>query len=101
MSDVIERLVALRKAAGVGNRELDRLAGITEGHSWLIEHRKKPATTNNLSANTLAKLADALGCSLDYLASGKGEPPTDDEIAAAVGRCRERLAEPPSTEVAS
>lgn len=94
MSELVDRIVAMRKAANLGNKELDRLAGITAGHSWLIENadKKDGKRKNNLAASTVAKLAELFGCTLDYLVSGKGEPPSAEEIALAVERARSKQA---------
>lgn len=80
------RIRRLRKSAKIGNRELDRLAQITPGHSWLIENGKR----NNPELKTLAAVAEALGCSVGYLI-GEAAPPAAQEVKAAVSRARERL----------
>jgi transcriptional regulator with XRE-family HTH domain len=74
-----ERLGRLRSRAGLGNRELDRAAGISAGHSWLIENGQRP----NPELKTITALANALGSSIGWLASGEGQEPTDEQIAAA------------------
>lgn len=40
--------------------------------------------------NVLAKLAETLGVSLDWLVRGVGEPPGDDVLAAAVRAARDK-----------
>lgn len=67
-----ERLHEARCRAGLSARALDGKAGITVGHTALIEsgRRERPA------AETVRKLADALGVSIDWLVSGS--PPVAD-----------------------
>lgn len=74
-----ERLGRLRTRAGLGYRELDRAAEISEGHSWLIENGRRP----NPELKTITALAAALGSSVGWLASGEGPEPTDEQVAAA------------------
>lgn len=66
-----ERLKWARKSAGFSTYRLDRIAGITPGHTLLIEsgRRVHPRT------DTAAALARALGVSLDWLIDGQGPPP--------------------------
>lgn len=79
-------LKAAREAAGLKARELDRLAGITEGHTSFIENGK----IANPSTDTARALAHVLGLSLDYLLSGVGSPPTEGEIRTAVASAQRR-----------
>lgn len=74
-----ERLQWAREAAGLKRRTLSDLAGISHYHVDLIEQgtRKSP------QFETLAKLADVLGVSLDWLCRG-GPMPTKTAIRAAV-----------------
>lgn len=80
-----DRLAEVRKKAGLSTRALDRLAGLTEGHCWIIEKKN-----GNTAASTIDSLARVLGCSLDYLVRGEGESPTEEAIRAAVAAARAR-----------
>ncbi len=88
MTDLAERLRRLRTVAGIGSRELDRLAGITESHSGLIEAGRR----DNPTLATLDALATALGCSVGWLSKGEGAEPTQEQVAAAITSARGRLA---------
>jgi transcriptional regulator with XRE-family HTH domain len=60
-----------RKHAGLSQMEVSKQTGIIQGDLSLLERGKKRA----LWADTLLKLAEALACSLDYLA-GRTDDPT-------------------------
>lgn len=81
-----QRLRAAREAAGISAKELDRLAGITEGHSSTIEKSE----TGNAESKTLDRVAAVLGLSLDYLIRGDGKPPSALEIQKALAVARYR-----------
>lgn len=66
-----ERLSAARARTGLSAKALDREAGLTEGHTTLIESGRRP----NIEAGTAAKLALALDISIDWLVTGKGRGP--------------------------
>jgi len=72
------RLEHARKAAGLNRTALATKAGLNASHVRLIEegHREDPSGT------TLAKLADALGVSLDWLVRGVGDAPVITDLAA-------------------
>jgi transcriptional regulator with XRE-family HTH domain len=64
------RLALARSVAGLSSHDLDRLAGLAEGHTSLLENgKRKPA------GETAAKLAKALGCSTDWLLCNIGNGP--------------------------
>jgi len=84
MTGVGARLQASRLLAKLSARELDRLAGKAEGHASLIEARKD----SNVMAGTLQAYSEVLGCSLDWLIAGKGEPPTQEQVQVAVAVAR-------------
>jgi transcriptional regulator with XRE-family HTH domain len=68
----------------LSTKELDRLAGFTEGLVWSIEKNGgEKAEAKNLDA-----IARVLGVSMDWLVRGEGEPPTASSIAAAVDAAR-------------
>jgi hypothetical protein len=82
------RLREARTLAGVGSKELDRLAQKTPGHANTLEsERIGDATTQTASA-----YASVLGISLDWLIAGKGPEPIKADVRAAVAKARERLA---------
>lgn len=60
-----ERLRQARTRAGRSCRELDRLAGLTEGHTQAIEVGRISSPT----LATVASLAQALGVGVTYLVS--------------------------------
>lgn len=80
MNSPWERLRWARLAAGISARELDRLAGLAEGHTALLEAGKK----NGLEMRTATKLVRALGVTLDWLVMGEGDVPTAERILSAV-----------------
>lgn len=73
-----QRLAYAREAAGLNRSALALRAGLNPSHVRLIEEgdREHPSGT------TLAKLAEALGVSLDWLVRGIGEGPTATDLAA-------------------
>lgn len=77
------RVRALREAAGVGSRELDRLAGLREGHVAMIEVRR-----GDVESRTGLAIAAVLGVELSFLSQGEGDPPAEADVRAAVERAR-------------
>jgi hypothetical protein len=69
--------------AGIAARELDRLADITEGHTWLLE-----SVVEDVRAQTLAKISRVLGVTIDWLVTGQGGEPSEREVKAAVEAAR-------------
>lgn len=78
------RLKAARELGGISARELDRLAGLSEGYSAMIESGARPDPGSNVSR----QLAATLGLSLDWLISGIGPSPTAKTAVAAIAKCR-------------
>jgi transcriptional regulator with XRE-family HTH domain len=76
-----QRLARAREVAGLNRSALALKAGLNPSHVRLIEegHREDP------TGSTLAKLAEALGVSLDWLVRGVGEGPATG-IAGMVAR---------------
>lgn len=70
----------------LSSRELDRLAGLCDGHTSLIERGVKP----RIELKTAIGLAEVLGLSLDWLALGKGAAPAKDAVIAAVTAARKK-----------
>jgi len=77
-----------REVAGLSGRELDRLSGLGEGHTRMIETGDR----TRLEVETAQKLATTLGTSIDWLVFGNGDPPKPGDIAAAVQAARSRAA---------
>lgn len=78
------RLGHLRGLAGLSARSLSVLAGISPTHVSLIEAGR----VSSPESHTSAALASVLGCSLDWLIAGKGKPPTEESVRAAVKRAK-------------
>jgi transcriptional regulator with XRE-family HTH domain len=68
--------------------ELDRRAGLTRGHTSLIEAGAK----GDLASSTAAKLASALGLTLDWLICGEGTVPSPEVVRAAVAQAANETA---------
>jgi transcriptional regulator with XRE-family HTH domain len=81
------RLRTAREIAGVSARELDRLAGLGEAHTSMIEAGDRVS----IETNTAVKLCTALGASLDWLLRGQGKPPTSKEVRIAIANSRRGL----------
>lgn len=62
------RVRQAREKKGIGSRELDRLAGLKEGHVAVIEGRD-----GALESATALKIAKALDVSLEWLISGESD----------------------------
>jgi DNA-binding XRE family transcriptional regulator len=77
-----DRLRLAREMAGIPARELDRLAGLSEGHTANIESGRRP----NIEARTASAIATVLGLSLDWLVSDAGSPPSEAAIRDSVAR---------------
>lgn len=74
-------------ARGLGElsaRELDRLAGLREGHTALIEAGTRP----NVEAKTAARLAGVLGLDLNWFLTGVGREPSKRAVGVAVEASR-------------
>lgn len=64
----------MRIAAGLSGRELARRAGLSPGYPWHIESGR----VHQIGSGAATALAEALGCSLEYLLRGAGDPPSVD-----------------------
>lgn len=82
--NVGSRLRWLRHVAGVSQRDADRIAGRAVGHVGMIETRGN----SELSARVARDLAAAFGTTVDWLLDGIGDPPTAEQVRAAVERAR-------------
>jgi transcriptional regulator with XRE-family HTH domain len=75
-----DRLAFARTKGGISARELDRLAGKTEGHASLIEARRAA----DVLASNVAAYASVLGVTVEWLLTGEGDEPTEESVTAAV-----------------
>lgn len=73
------RLTALRKAADISQRELARLAGVSPSYPFHIETEK----VHQIGVEIAGKLARVLGCSVEHLLLGIGEPPDAGAVRQA------------------
>jgi hypothetical protein len=85
------RVERLRKQANLGARELDRLAGLAEGHVSMLEWRQRNTGGGaRTEMRTATRIAAVLGASLDYLMMGDGPAPTAEAVCAAVEAAKRR-----------
>lgn len=82
-----KRLEHARTLGRLSARELDRLAGLGEGHVSMIETGRRPS----IEAKTASALAEVLGVSLDWLIAGVGAEPRPRRVVASVEAARARL----------
>lgn len=78
MSTVGDRIEQARQSRGISRRELDRRAGLAEGHVSIIvnRYRRNPNTATEMP--TLEAIAKGLQVSKRWLAFGQGGPDNDD-----------------------
>lgn len=69
----------------LSTRELDRLAGFPEGHTWMLEDRVPKRGPETTSVDSIARV---LGISLDWLIRGEGRGPKSKDVNAAVKKAR-------------
>lgn len=80
-----DRLRHVRALARLSQNELAGLAGLkSTRHVGLIEEGER----DNVTTTTSTGLCTALGMSLDWFLAGKGEPPSEEEVHAAVAAAR-------------
>lgn len=80
------RLLKLRREAELSARELDRLAGLTPGHTRMIElGQVRSATTE-----TASRIARVLGTSIDWLEAGIGCAPSRERLDGCIAEARAR-----------
>jgi len=85
METLSYRAVHLRDSVdGLSLRETDHLAGKTAGHWQAIVS----GVVENPTLETLRAYARVFGCTVGWLASGEGDPPSDEAIRAAVAAAR-------------
>lgn len=66
-------------------RELDRLTGLKEGHSAILEKR---TSQERIEARTLYLIAQVFGVDMTWLYAGRGRGPTADQVKLPVARAR-------------
>jgi transcriptional regulator with XRE-family HTH domain len=87
-SAVGQRIHDLRVRAGLSGRRLSKLASLSETHVAGIEG---PRLLEHVRPQTLHALAEVLGTTMDYLAFGAGEPPSDRTLTIAVARAQRQF----------
>ncbi len=83
---LISRLKRVRELAGASRRELSVLAGLSQAHLGMIERNPGASPT----AETVEKVAEVLGITLDWLIAGKGADPLAADLKAALKAARAR-----------
>lgn len=84
MDTIGERLGFARQLAECSMREISILAGCDPTAVRLIEIGERP----DPRGSTLAAVGRVLGCSVDWLISGTGPAPTEEQVRAAVEQAR-------------
>jgi transcriptional regulator with XRE-family HTH domain len=79
-----ERVAYLRRVAGLGQREADRLAGLHRGQSGEFER----GTRENPRKDSLVKLGALYGAPLAWLLTGEGRAPGARTIKRSVDVAR-------------
>lgn len=82
------RLRQLRARGKVTLREQDKYAGLSAGHSQMIDACRRP----QISAQVVSQLAYVYGTTMDYLFNGEGAPPGDAELEHALDAASGRAA---------
>jgi transcriptional regulator with XRE-family HTH domain len=85
---VSQRVQEARALSELSQRDLDRLAGLSEGHVGMIESGRR----ENLEASTASRIAKVLGMTLEWLIDGTGEGPTPAKVRRAVASARNAAA---------
>jgi transcriptional regulator with XRE-family HTH domain len=78
------RLKETRELADISQRDLGKLAGLSETYPALIESGRRP----DPGSDVVGRLAQVLGTTTDYLILGVGSPPTEEEAKASVEAAR-------------
>lgn len=80
----LQRLLQLCEASGLSQAELSRLCLFRR--SYLSNVVRDPKA--EMGRSRLIAFALTVGCSLDYLVLGQGEPPTQDAVREAIARAQ-------------
>lgn len=83
------RLKRLQTIGRVSGRKLARLVGWNETSLSAAEHRGVIGA--DMSATRVLALAKALGTTVEFLVTGEGEEPSEEDVRAALARAEERL----------
>lgn len=78
-SGVGERVRELRQRSGLSARAISTLAGLHGSHLSAIESR-----LDNIELATLTALARVFGTTIDFLATGAGNPPSNRALRNAI-----------------
>jgi transcriptional regulator with XRE-family HTH domain len=78
-----ERVSWARKVSGLSSVRAFAIAcGIQPGQVLLIESGERPTP----SSETCLRIADAIGCTLDWLIAGRGDPPSEETVRESIAR---------------
>jgi transcriptional regulator with XRE-family HTH domain len=88
MKTLAQRVLALRIRARLSQRAFDQLCCICASHTSMIECGAR----DNITGDTAIAISVATGCTTDWLLAGKGRPPTNAELEAAVAAAKVRAA---------
>src|SRR6266536_4103429 len=80
---VQQRIQRLREAAGYDRHRLSELTGLSYTAVWNWE-TKGTETSFVPEENSLKKVAEALGTTVEYLKTGEGEPDSDTDSRQAL-----------------
>lgn len=83
-SVLLERLQTAKRLSGRSARDLDRLAGHSEGHFTKILDRLRASPDATVAWETVTDYARALGIDLNWLAGFGGLEPTHESVGAAL-----------------
>ena len=89
MQELGKRIIAARQRLGWSQRELVRAARVGQNNLSVLEQGKKPG----VRADTVVRLAEALGVSTDYL-MGRTEDPDTTAVKPQKQRWRPRTTGP-------
>jgi hypothetical protein len=65
-------------------RRVDHLAGLTPGHTRVLEGTSSKASPKHISAYCVFKLADVFGAEMAWLYLGRGRKPAANDVEVAV-----------------
>lgn len=88
METIGQRVSRARALGDVSSRELSSLAGLSP--NWLGQLER--GDIEDTKTAVAARLAEVLGVELDWLITGAGPEPTEDQIATAIDKAREEAA---------
>lgn len=83
-----ERLRDLRAKAELSTRDLDRIAGLSAGHTYLLEGGQG-RENKRVSAEVALAVAHVFGVRIEWLINGEGDAPSARHVRLAVARASE------------